>query len=72
MADTYFWRSWETRIDWTAHATVPQDVRTRLGASLAGPHRNRRPGRDAHRCHRWRPERRARRRTVDWFPALGA
>ena len=34
-ANTCLWRSWETRIDWNAHATVPQDVRTRLGAFLA-------------------------------------
>ena len=28
MADTCLWRSWETRIDWTANPTVTQDVRT--------------------------------------------
>ena len=35
MVDTCLWRSWETRIDWTANATVPQDIRDRLTAFLA-------------------------------------
>jgi hypothetical protein len=34
MADTCLWRSWESRIEWDAVATVPQDVRTRLAAFL--------------------------------------
>jgi hypothetical protein len=35
MASTCLWRSWETRLDWTAYATVPPDVRDRLAAFLA-------------------------------------
>ena len=34
MADTCLWRSWETRIDWTAYPTVAQDVRNRVTAFL--------------------------------------
>jgi hypothetical protein len=36
MADTYLWRSWQSRVDWDAVGTLPQDDRARLAAFL-GP-----------------------------------
>ena len=34
MPETCLWRSWETRIDWTANPTVAPDVCTGLTAFL--------------------------------------
>ena len=34
MADTRLWRSWQSRVEWDADATVPQDVCARLAAFL--------------------------------------